>query len=732
MAEFGPQATAAPDLQSAITPKEGVETTPALALGLGSIFDNANGLVKNLKASGSEKKLADFTRQQLLVADALDQGKLRSSAHARTMMRNNLINAISSNPTLAGELVKAQASIIGLSGAAGVVDEGTIAEQRKMARWDQLQSAGVLSHDASEEEFEYVNDIQLQAEAATERYNERIRTIDAALKNEQLSKARRESLEAERELANKNYLEGIQGAEFDGMRGRFSNILKDGTLSEAEKVQAIEDTYTNFRNTISTQLGEATSQQSQHLMAPFEMMYEQYKKRATGEMDDAELTRNLERTVALQKKIALADRTIARQVAATELFGQSGVLEVLAGANMQLFNSSLDFLAGNNPTPYSEDRDKGQAFKMYGEALIRGMNSDSEAARNEATERMTQLMGSLDEFEGTLRRDAIKGKTPVEFLASPEFLSARNAHPEAFTDTAAVEDVLQRHYADEVWGMVQKQFRESNVITPPEFGLQPGPEGETEFTPTPDAVGYRTTPSGMEFFPIDSTDPDATRKARQLNKDLKPIINTTIRAFSHLEGNSNYGQAWESVAEEIMGGKPTAGGDVTDDLSMDSFREGRGRLSEALTTGGYVGDGDYQNAQTPAEVAASFIGFSEGEEQSTLSSFIARATGQNIDVRSTAWCAAFVNAALGAKGQRGTGKLNAKSFLDWGTAVANPQQGDIAVFDRGDPGSWQGHVGFYVGESEKPGYVRILGGNQNNKVSIRDYPISKLRGFRRA
>jgi uncharacterized protein (TIGR02594 family) len=151
-----------------------------------------------------------------------------------------------------------------------------------------------------------------------------------------------------------------------------------------------------------------------------------------------------------------------------------------------------------------------------------------------------------------------------------------------------------------------------------------------------------------------------------------------------------------------------------------------------MATGGYVGDGDYSDATTPAEVAASFVGFTEQEHEEVLSSFIKKTMGTNINPKDTAWCAAFVNGALGATGVEGTGKLNARSFMNWGKAVDSPSQGDVAVFTRGDPSGWQGHVGFYVGPSEKDGYVRILGGNQGDKVSIKDYPEDRLLGYRRA
>ena len=96
----------------------------------------------------------------------------------------------------------------------------------------------------------------------------------------------------------------------------------------------------------------------------------------------------------------------------------------------------------------------------------------------------------------------------------------------------------------------------------------------------------------------------------------------------------------------------------------------------------------------------------------------------------TAWCAAFVGAMLKRAGITGTGKLTARSYLDWGVPVDFPDAvaGDIAVFTRGKS-TWQGHVAFYVRHDAH--YVYVLGGNQSNAVNVSKYPISGLLGLRR-
>lgn len=99
----------------------------------------------------------------------------------------------------------------------------------------------------------------------------------------------------------------------------------------------------------------------------------------------------------------------------------------------------------------------------------------------------------------------------------------------------------------------------------------------------------------------------------------------------------------------------------------------------------------------------------------------------------TAWCAAFVGAMLARAGMRGTGMLNARSYLNWGTAVnrEDAQPGDIVVLSRGKS-TWQGHVGFFVRDNGST--ITILGGNQADAVNRRAYRVDagQLLGIRRA
>ncbi|MDX0262437.1 TIGR02594 family protein [Sinorhizobium meliloti] len=119
----------------------------------------------------------------------------------------------------------------------------------------------------------------------------------------------------------------------------------------------------------------------------------------------------------------------------------------------------------------------------------------------------------------------------------------------------------------------------------------------------------------------------------------------------------------------------------------------------------------------------------EKADAGVISDFIKRSAGINIDPRVTPWCAAFVNAVLGAQGIEGTGKLNARSFLNFGMPTDAPKPGDIVVMSRGSGA--QGHVGFFQGYDAN-GNILVLGGNQSNSVKVSAYGTDRLLGFRTA
>lgn len=104
-----------------------------------------------------------------------------------------------------------------------------------------------------------------------------------------------------------------------------------------------------------------------------------------------------------------------------------------------------------------------------------------------------------------------------------------------------------------------------------------------------------------------------------------------------------------------------------------------------------------------------------------------------------AWCSAFVNWCLGSAGVQGTGDPAARSFEKvierkkqfsdelWpAQCLDTPSYGCVALLSRGGNRSL-GHVGFYVGPEHDR--ILLLGGNQDNRVQIKDYARDRVVGY---
>ncbi len=94
----------------------------------------------------------------------------------------------------------------------------------------------------------------------------------------------------------------------------------------------------------------------------------------------------------------------------------------------------------------------------------------------------------------------------------------------------------------------------------------------------------------------------------------------------------------------------------------------------------------------------------------------------------TPWCSSFVGAMLARAGIKGTQDMRARSWEAWGERLPAPSLGCIGVKRRMGGQSWQGHVGFVV--AANPSFVWLVGGNQNNAVSIAAFSRHQFTAFR--
>lgn len=578
VAEFGANITEAPELPVNTRPQAGVQEPPVVLQGLADIFTKVGEVTGKLKEKKQQTFLSSFAEKQLLIAEGLAQGSkgIKSSAHAQTLMRRNLLDALDANPMLTNDLIKLQASLTGLTGGAKVVADGTKEEQRKESHKDNLVKSGLLQIGATEEEYASAAEAERLAVASAERFKTRMQTLDMESKKVSLTSAKRTEIEAQKKAETNRFVADNSHAEFTVVRNKFNEILA-GEGTEAEKVNAIKQYYTEWQAATASTLGNVDSGMRDALKGSFDNLEKHYLDLATGAIGDAEVERRTKRTMSSMEAIALADPDIARLAVTSKLFGEAGLVKVLSvGGSSKAQDAFFRFLADDGEqgpdmgSLFTKDKDTIAGQRGGLDATLEGITSGDEETAAEAADKMGQVLNLLEDESGKISRDATKAKAIIDWAASPAFLKAIRANPDAFPNIDGVAEVLKQNYHDEVSGLIRREFKENKIMAKSTKKQVKGYEHNVP-TPTDTVVQAVPTSDGMTFEAIDNTNPAARSKAASLNKKLKPIINSSIKAQAHLAGRSDYQKIWEDSAEAILGGQGPGGGDEGDDLSLGDF-----------------------------------------------------------------------------------------------------------------------------------------------------------------
>lgn len=584
MAQFGSEVTAAPEVTAYETPKQGAELRvstliPQQAEPTG-MFEMAAGVVAGIfdakKEAKSNQFITDFYNKQLNIADAYAQGRGNMTANqAQTLMRRNLIDAIAANPNnaaMAKELLDIQGKLTGVTGAGGIVSDMTLEERRQNALVDAAVEQGYASPYANAEETKQGISMMQQQKEAARRYKDQMDTIDMALKNNQLSKAERESLQGQREQASNEFIRSSAQPQMTAVTTEFNKILMSD-LSPAEKTTQIELFFANWQAGVSGYIGEAESAKVSAFLKPFEMIKENFLKQASGELTLNELKTQNQILMEGQKAVLMADPELQTIIAASDLldlgvFG-SQVQQKAAQTFLRRFGQIHEGNLGD-VNPFGEGADYKTSLNLEMKTLVNGMNNPEK--RDQSVSYLNDFFKTIELSEGVIRDDPKKGYNLVEQFASPSFYNLIKQGGDELGNLEAAKNVVAEHFGDEVWDMVKREFTNAQVFVQPTGGMKDVGRGRSEAVPAPEGITARATSSGMEFV---ANDPDNSRmvaKAKELNKTLKPVINKTVQAMSHLDGSQDYQGYWEAISERMFGDEKISG-DAGDDLLMEDFTQ---------------------------------------------------------------------------------------------------------------------------------------------------------------
>lgn len=574
-----------------------------------AITEKSNLAYKQGIKDSTSIKVADFTQQQLKVAQAVDQGKM-SSAEAQTRLRSNFYQAIGNNPTIVDQLTEAHKTIIGTDTLGKNVADGTPAEQLERKLKGEAASAGWIKPGMTEQDSDLALSkyqqmkqgeqllSQTQAQLTLERgkiglVNDKLQTQQAkqSLATGSITQqtARLNLQEKTSQVSSQHAIGQIQdgynykfATDLNAIRTQYDNGPKDAKSKVAYQ-QQIDNLLANVTQNVSGIGRSAGSDYINNVLTPMKMRADSLKSYVSGDLDSKALETTFNNALAVQKVNITGDPKVAKTLAISSLVRNIGgsfqegldatVLKII-GTNGQ--HDSPSTTPGGNPQDAPTTNlttthlDDAKSVDTYLGAMKVGLShrasgqvSQKDGSLGELQTNMSSILKSIDYYQSAVKNPKQLNKV-IDFLASPEYGQFASSEDGKLTEQDAKNAslILERDYTATVTPLLQKEYRSSVTGSEPisggqfaglemrnnELGVASGAKTDTvQQTIKPVFVG-----SGITFRPNDPGDKDAVAKAKDLNSKVAPIVNKLVRMDAHLQGNTNYKKVWADKYASIF------------------------------------------------------------------------------------------------------------------------------------------------------------------------------------
>jgi lysozyme len=556
-------------LQTAVTPTAPVAparefSSEAFSSGVGSLSKLATGIFDSIGDNQADKALTGFVTSQAQLANAVDQGSM-SSKEARMRARSNYVSFISANPKLHGDATKAHQGFINTSGLGKVIAEGT--EQEKLLaaeRSDAYESGFMAVSGSSEQNLEGLNKYR-EFKALKQRME--LESSQIALRRARIGETSDrltldDSLDKKKAKSNLSEMSGIAMHLVRTNITDLSKGLDDKMITPEQGILQLTNTIAGIEAKAYQGGAAAGNDQISALLAPIKRLQGSFENYAKGTIKKEVLDNEIETLVNHQKLIMLADPSVQRLVATSELLSGSNLVlaeEVAATTLKMIGGNSSDEDKPSNPFP--DNSDDGVAKEEYFDALGQGMRRLQTTKTNDPTVDAEKLqaevtMQNRNIVKGT-NRFAQSVDSPDEFnslmkhYASDEFGTENLGGVVTMEDAADLEQTIEASYSNVVDPLITKEYLKASV-GPVHPGL-----GTKAPQPATRAIIPLFTGTGVKFVPNPEAIKDVSRlglheKLKDLNTRVAPVLNTSIRAYAHIRGDKNYKAIWEERFAPVM------------------------------------------------------------------------------------------------------------------------------------------------------------------------------------
>jgi uncharacterized protein (TIGR02594 family) len=210
------------------------------------------------------------------------------------------------------------------------------------------------------------------------------------------------------------------------------------------------------------------------------------------------------------------------------------------------------------------------------------------------------------------------------------------------------------------------------------------------------------------------------------------ILLVIIGISSYSSFSFSFISAEDSIALEVCEGENTYEGVAKSVVLFLESQNSPNYLSSFITEKWNVPI-DFNQAKL-LDFAATMYGLTEivgDSNNQQILNFFGEIGHPEINTDEMSWCSSYLGWCTKQLNLNGSTALLARSWLEVGLEIADPQVGDLVIFWRETPNSWQGHVAIYLNKNPLTNEIYCLGGNQDDKVCVKSYPANQLLGYRR-
>lgn len=509
-----------------------------------------------------------FREQQLLVSEAVEQGRL-TAAQGTSRMRSNLLKYTSGNPLYADDIQSVHKEIVTTSGLGKEVVEGSTEDQAFEKVTSDAITSGFVKQNATPDQVQegvnlYLDDLAAQRELSRVQAETTLQSSKLGITSAQMSiDKNRNTIRSQQALTS---LASTQTPKFRLQMNQLVEDLRTGKIDQEEALILAQDSMSSVESFLSQVGVEAGGDYINALAGPIKNIYENTVKHLKGEFSLAVLENRNATATATATAGWLSDPERAKIVAGSRLFPNSDVVKFTTRTTESIANY---LKAGTSERGmmdvFPTDETSVEGYRSYLKGILTpnihlmlNGNLDEETT-NELNQNIGNMIKSIPAYSGKAE-NLSDFKELTDFLADPSvfgrYVEKAGGIP---TDSAAnAYKILQEQYEIRVVDVVKREYTNylAQISSVAPTG-NPYVIGKivVDGKEAPDVIEPSFSGGGVVFKLRSGVVPNVeyNRILRGLNSRVAPAVNKLVHLGAHFNGNRDYKGVYNDNYSELFG-----------------------------------------------------------------------------------------------------------------------------------------------------------------------------------